>query len=170
VWAVTTALQARRGGARDARPTSVHTRVAAPRRRYALSNDSSWARPRPAIVPGNFSPYRSTRADDAVGRRAAANKVELGFVGATDTRELRWLLPPRLVVYFVLALWLFGGAPVVTRGWMGKLVDALYHRRRGGQLLDRRARPGRLGRRRRGPAVASAEYLLVVSCPVPAGC
>jgi hypothetical protein len=70
-----------------------------------------------AIVPGNFSPYRSTRADDAVGRRAAANKVELGFVAATDTRELRWLLPPRLVVYFVLAcggsgahLWLHAGA------------------------------------------------------------
>ena len=33
-----------------------------------------------AIVPGNFSPYRSTRADDAVGRWPAANKGELAYV------------------------------------------------------------------------------------------
>src|SRR6187397_1279476 len=58
-------------------------------------------------------------------------------VAATDTRELRRrLLPARLVVYFVLALWLFRGPNCGYGRVMVKLVDALYHRRRGQQLLD----------------------------------
>ena len=58
-------------------------------------------------------------------------------VEATDTRELRRrLLPARLVVYFVLALWLFRGPNCGYGRVMVKLVDALYHRRRGQQLLD----------------------------------
>jgi transposase IS4-like protein/DDE family transposase len=58
-------------------------------------------------------------------------------VATTDTRELRRrLLPARLVVYFVLALWLFRGPNCGYGRVMGKLVDALYHRRRGQQLLD----------------------------------
>ena len=57
-------------------------------------------------------------------------------VAATDTRELRRrLLPARLVVYFVLALWLFRGPNCGYGRVMVKLVDALYHRRRGEQLL-----------------------------------
>jgi hypothetical protein len=57
-------------------------------------------------------------------------------VDATDTRELRRrLLPARLVVYFVLALWLFRGPNCGYGRVLGKLVDALYHRRRGQQLL-----------------------------------
>jgi Insertion element 4 transposase N-terminal/Transposase DDE domain len=57
-------------------------------------------------------------------------------VAATDTRELRRrLLPARLVVYFVLALWLFRGRNCGYARVMSKLVDALYHRRRGQQLL-----------------------------------
>src|SRR6188472_4155648 len=57
-------------------------------------------------------------------------------VAATDTRELRpLLLPARLVVYFVLALWLFRGPNCGYWRVMVKLVDALYHRRRGQQLL-----------------------------------
>jgi hypothetical protein len=58
-------------------------------------------------------------------------------VATTDTPEVRRrLLPARLVVYFVLALWLFRGR---NRGYgrvLGKLVDGLYHRRRGQQLLE----------------------------------
>jgi Insertion element 4 transposase N-terminal/Transposase DDE domain len=58
-------------------------------------------------------------------------------VATTDTREIRRrLLPARLVVYFVLALWLFRGPNCGYGRVMVKLVDALYHRRRGQQLLD----------------------------------
>src|SRR6478752_6432624 len=57
-------------------------------------------------------------------------------VDTTDTRELRRrLLPARLVVYFVLALWLFRGPNCGYGRVMVKLVDALHHRRRGEQLL-----------------------------------
>ena len=58
-------------------------------------------------------------------------------VATTDTREIRRrLLPARLVVYFVLALWLFRGPNCGYGRVMVKLVDALYHRRRGQQVLD----------------------------------
>jgi hypothetical protein len=58
-------------------------------------------------------------------------------VATTDTRELRRrLLPARLTVYFVLALWLFRGRNCGYGRVLSKLVDALYHRRRGQQLLD----------------------------------
>ena len=58
-------------------------------------------------------------------------------VDTTDTREVRRrLLPARLVVYFVLALWLFRGPNCGYGRVMVKLVDALYHRRRGQQLLE----------------------------------
>jgi len=58
-------------------------------------------------------------------------------VEVTDTREIRRrLLPARLVVYFVLALWLFRGRNCGYGRVMSKLVDGLYHRRRGRQLLD----------------------------------
>jgi hypothetical protein len=58
-------------------------------------------------------------------------------VDATDVRELRRrLLPARLVVYFVLALWLFRGPNCGYGRVLVKLVDALYHRRRGQQLLE----------------------------------
>jgi hypothetical protein len=58
-------------------------------------------------------------------------------VATTDSRQLRRrLLPARLVVYFVLALWLFRGPNCGYARVMVKLVDALYYRRRGQQLLD----------------------------------
>ncbi|MBA3844522.1 MAG: IS4 family transposase [Actinobacteria bacterium] len=58
-------------------------------------------------------------------------------VAVTDTREQRRrLLPARLVAYFVLALWLFRGPNCGYGRVMVKLVDALYHRRRGQELLD----------------------------------
>ena len=60
-------------------------------------------------------------------------------VETTDTREVRRrLLPARLVVYFVLALWLFRGRNCGYGQVLGKLVDGLYHRRRGAQLLVER--------------------------------
>jgi len=58
-------------------------------------------------------------------------------VTTTDTREVRRrLLPARLTVYFVLALWLFRGRNCGYGRVMSKLVDGLYHRRRGQQLLE----------------------------------
>lgn len=58
-------------------------------------------------------------------------------VATTDTREQRKrLLPARLMVYFVLALWLFRGPNCGYGQVQAKLVDALYHRRRGQELLD----------------------------------
>jgi len=55
----------------------------------------------------------------------------------TGTREQRQrLLPARLVVYFVLALWLFRGPNCGYGHVLTKLVDGLYHRRRGQELLD----------------------------------
>ena len=58
-------------------------------------------------------------------------------VDTTGTREVRRrLLPARLMVYFVLALWLFRGRNCGYGRVMSKLVDGLYHRRRGRQLLD----------------------------------
>ena len=82
-------------------------------------------------------------------------------VDTTDTREVRRrLLPARLVVYFVLALWLFRGPNCGYGRVMVKLVDALYHRRRGRQLLegvldpDGWVMPGQ-GRRWRPPNIST---------------
>src|SRR5918911_828341 len=48
-------------------------------------------------------------------------------VATTDTRELRRrLLPARLTVYFVLALWLFRGRNCGYARVLSKLVDALH--------------------------------------------
>lgn len=83
------------------------------------------------------------------------------IVGTTDTRELRRrLLPARLMVYFVLALWLFRGPNCGYGRVMVKLVDALYHRRRGQQLLDGVLDPegwvdAGAGRRWRPPNISS---------------
>ena len=69
--------------------------------------------------------------------RAFPPEVVDRVVATTDTREIRRrLLPARLVVYFVLALWLFRGPNCGYGRVMVKLVEALYHRRRGQQLLD----------------------------------
>jgi hypothetical protein len=64
-------------------------------------------------------------------------------VATTGTRELRRrLLPARLMVYFVLALWLFRGRNCGYGRVLSKLVDALYHRRRAEQLLEGVLDPG----------------------------
>jgi hypothetical protein len=83
------------------------------------------------------------------------------IVATTDTREVRRrLLPARLVMYFVLALWLFRGPNCGYGRVMIKLVDALYHRRRGQQLLDGVLDPhgwvdAGAGRRWRPPNISS---------------
>jgi hypothetical protein len=83
------------------------------------------------------------------------------IVAATDTQEVRRrLLPARLVVYFVLALWLFRGPNCGYGRVMTKLVDGLYHRRRGAELLDGVLDPdgwvqAGAGRRWRPPNISS---------------
>jgi Insertion element 4 transposase N-terminal/Transposase DDE domain len=82
-------------------------------------------------------------------------------VAATDTREVRRrLLPARLVVYFVLALWLFRGRNCGYGQVMVKLADGLYHRRRGADLLAGQMDPdgwvdAGAGRRWRPPNISS---------------
>ena len=57
-------------------------------------------------------------------------------VDAAGAREQRRrLLPARLVMYFVLALWLFRGRNCGYGQVMTKLADGLYHQRRAGDLL-----------------------------------
>ncbi len=57
-------------------------------------------------------------------------------VDAAGAREQRRrLLPARLVMYFVLALWLFRGRNCGYGQVMAKLADGLYHQRRAGDLL-----------------------------------
>ena len=64
-------------------------------------------------------------------------------VEVTGTREQRRrLLPARLMVYFVLALWLFRGRNCGYGQVMAKLADGLYHQQRGADLLARKLAPG----------------------------
>jgi hypothetical protein len=81
----------------------------------------------------------------AVGLLATAFPAELvdRVVEATDTRELRRrLLPARLVVYFVLALWLFRSRNCGYGQVMAKLMDGLWHQCRGdGPLTEPEWRP-----------------------------
>jgi hypothetical protein len=82
-------------------------------------------------------------------------------VAATGTREVRRrLLPARLVVYFVLALWLFRGRNCGYGQVMIKLADGLYHRQRGEDLLAGQLDPdgwvdAGAGRRWRPPNISS---------------
>jgi hypothetical protein len=88
------------------------------------------------LSPGGWLPDRVS-----VGALTRAFPPELvdRIVETTDTREVRRrLLPARLVVYFVLALWLFRGRNCGYGQVMGKLVDGLYHRQRAAELLHER--------------------------------
>jgi hypothetical protein len=82
-------------------------------------------------------------------------------VDAAGVREQRRrLLPARLMVYFVLALWLFRGRNCGYGQVMTKLADGLYHQRRAGDLLDGQLDPGGWadagqGRRWRQPNISS---------------
>jgi hypothetical protein len=82
-------------------------------------------------------------------------------IEVTGTREQRRrLLPARLMVYFVLALWLFRGRNCGYGQVMAKLADGLYHQRRGADLLAGQLDPGGWvdaggGRRWRQPNISS---------------
>src|SRR5258705_7373079 len=82
-------------------------------------------------------------------------------VEVTGKREQRRrLLPARLMVYFVLALWLFRGRNSGYGQVMAKLADGLYHQRRGADLLAGRLDPGGWvdaggGRRWKQPNISS---------------
>src|SRR2546429_6292241 len=82
-------------------------------------------------------------------------------VDAAGAREgRRRLLPAGLVVYFVLALWLFRGRNSGYGQVMAKLADGLYHRRRGADLVAGQLDPDGWvdageGRRWRQPGASS---------------
>jgi len=90
--------------------------------------------------------------------------------GAREQR--RRLLPARLMVYFVLALWLFRGRKLRYGQVMTKLADGLYHQRRAADLLaGQQLDPGgwvdagrgggggrRISPRCRGAAASSARH------------
>ncbi len=61
--------------------------------------------------------------------------VDAAVADAGAREQRRRLLPARLVVYFVLALWLFRGRNCGYGQVMTKLADGLYHQRRGKDLL-----------------------------------
>src|SRR5258706_3378627 len=83
--------------------------------------------------------------------------VDAAVEDAGAREQRRRLLPARLMVYFVLALWLFRGRNCGYGQVMTKLADGLYHQRRAGDLLAGQqldpgggVDPGQ-GRRRRPP-------------------
>jgi hypothetical protein len=84
-----------------------------------------------------------------------------GVIAVTGTRERRRrLLPARLVVYFVLALWLFRGRNCGYGQVMARLADGLYHQRRAADLLAGELDPdgwvdAGQGRRWRQPNISS---------------
>ena len=91
-------------------------------------------------------------------------------IEATGTREQRRrLLPARLMVYFVLALWLFRGRNCGYGQVMAKLADGLYHQRRGADLLAGQLDPDGWVDAGDGPAVEAAEHLLAVARAREAG-
>jgi hypothetical protein len=110
------------------------------------------------LSPPGWLPDRVT-----VGALTRAFPPELvdEVVATTGTREQRRrLLPARLVVYFVLALWLFRGPNCGYAFVLSKLVDGLYHRRRAQALLDGGLDPAGwvaagAGRRWRPPNISS---------------
>ena len=83
-----------------------------------------------------LSPEAGCRPD-SVGVLARVFTPELvdAAVDAAGAGQRRRLLPARLMVYFVLALWLFRGRNCGYGQVMTKLADGLYHQRRAGDLL-----------------------------------
>ena len=87
--------------------------------------------------------------------------VDAAVEDAGAREQRRRLLPARLMVYFVLALWLFRGRNCGYGQVMTKLADGLYHQRRAADLLaGRQLDPGGWvgagdGRRWRPPNISS---------------
>ena len=92
-------------------------------------------------------------------------------IEVTGTREQRRrLLPARLMVYFVLALWLFRGRNCGYGQVMAKLSDGLYHQRRGADLLAGKLAPGLRVDAGGGRQWWLPEHLLAVAGPGEARC
>jgi hypothetical protein len=110
------------------------------------------------LSPGGWLP---DRISIGVLTRAFPPDLVDEVIEVTGTRERRRrLLPARLMVYFVLALWLFRGRNCGYGQVMIKLADGLYHRRRGEDLLAGDLDPGGWvdaggGRRWRQPNISS---------------
>ena len=86
--------------------------------------------------------------------------VDSAVADAGAREQRRRLLPARLMMYFVLALWLFRGRNCGYGQVMTKLADGLYHQRRGEDLLAGQLDPGGWvdaggGRRWRLPNISS---------------
>jgi transposase IS4-like protein/DDE family transposase len=90
-----------------------------------------------------------------------AELVDAAVAAAGAREQRRRLLPARLVMYFVLALWLFRGRNCGYGQVMTKLADGLYHQRRAaGLLAGQQLDPGGWidagqGRRWRQPNISS---------------
>ena len=85
---------------------------------------------------------------------------------AAGVREQRRrLLPARLVMYFVLALWLFRGRNCGYGQVMTKLADGLYHQRRAADLLDGQHLDPDGWVDASGAALEAAEHFLAVPGP-----
>ena len=61
--------------------------------------------------------------------------VDAAVAAAGVREQRRRLLPARLMVYFVLAMWLFRGRNCGYGPVMARLADGLYHQRRAADLL-----------------------------------
>lgn len=80
------------------------------------------------VSPDGWLPDRVSIG--ALTRSFPPELVDRAIAQAQAHEERRRLLPARLVMYFVLALWLFRGPNCGYGLVMTKLVDGLYHRRR----------------------------------------
>jgi Insertion element 4 transposase N-terminal/Transposase DDE domain len=80
------------------------------------------------VSPDGWLPDRVSIG--ALTRTFSPELVDRVIAETEAHEERRRLLPARLVMYFVLALWLFRGPNCGYGRVMTKLVDGLYHRRR----------------------------------------
>lgn len=86
------------------------------------------------VSPDGWLPDRVTVG--ALTKVFPAELVDRVIAAADAGQERTRLLPARLMVYFVLALWLFRGRNCGYGLVLSKLVDATYHRGRAQDLLD----------------------------------
>ena len=98
--------------------------------------------------------------DRGAGQGFPAGAVDAAVEAAGAREQRRRLLPARLMVYFVLALWLFRGRNCGYGQVMAKLADGLYHQRRAADLLAGQLDPdgwvdAGQGRRWRQPNISS---------------